>query len=388
MALDPQATARLTNTTLEAVLGEMAAAGASGTVMIVCHAYQGGLLMPIVTGGATADVTALNLLDQLGNAEARVVVIRAMPEKTPQEQQAKIAAWTALFTSLNVTLTGTFTSAQADNHYRTNVVPAFLRPLQLPNLATFNRLMGAVQAVRALKLDRVELRACNIGGNQGSMTTIKKFFNCGKLLAPTVETFFMSNLALDSLDAADVLLKRDPTGGLLFDPRRARQRAAVLGRARMPGPLAHTFTGSWNDPAEMELQALPSDYSSRGFWIVRMAAVPSGGPMGATAAQMTSRFMLAIVIREVSAFNYQGAIYVPTAATAAADLQQFVAVAIMPNSAYAAGPLPLAGFWRPDGIANTHYVKQMFPEHLQFAPMVLPFIFPNEPRYVKLIAQV
>jgi hypothetical protein len=389
MALDPQMTAALTNTTLEAVLGQMATAGAGGTVMIVCHAYQGGLLMPIITGGATADITALNLLDRLAGVEARVAVIRAMPEKTSQEQQAKVAAWTALFASLNVTLTGTFTSQEADAHYRTQVVPAFLRPLQLPNLTTFNRLMGAVQAVRSLKLERVELRACNIGGNQGSMAAIKKFFNCGKLLAPTVETFFMSNLAPDSLDAADVILKSDPTGDLLFNPARVRQRTAVLGRARMPGPLAHTYTGSWNDPIEAELQALPSDYSSRGFWIVRMATVPSAGPMGTTAAQMTSRFMLAILIREVSAFNYRGAIYLPTlGAAASADLQRFVAVAIMPNSGYATGALPLAGFWHPDGIANTHYVKQMFPEHLQYAPMVLPFIFPNEPRYVRLIAQV
>src|SRR5262245_10136393 len=99
MILDPQTTASLTNTTLEAVLDQMASAGAGGTVMIVCHAYQGGLLMPIIIGGATANVSALHQLDQLADAEARVAVIRAMPETTSQEQQAKVAARTALFTS-------------------------------------------------------------------------------------------------------------------------------------------------------------------------------------------------------------------------------------------------------------------------------------------------
>jgi hypothetical protein len=179
----------------------------------------------------------------------------------------------------------------------------------------------------------------------------------------------------------------------------------------MPGRLAHTYytgsidhrsgrdpleitgsiynTGSWTDPIEAELKALPSDYSSRGFWVVQMTTIPTRGPLGATTRQMADRFMLAVVIRETSPFHYRGMILMPTVGSVPwADLQKFVAVAIMPNSGYAAGALPLAGFWHPDGAADTHYVKQWFPEWLQYAPMVVPFVFPNEPRYVRLIAQV
>jgi hypothetical protein len=99
--------------------------------------------------------------------------------------------------------------------------------------------------------------------------------------------------------------------------------------------------------------------------------------------------MLAIVIKETSAFHYRGVIFIPTVgAAAAADLQKFVAVAIMPNATYAGGALPLAGFWHAWATSTPTYVKQVFPEHLQYAPMMVPFVFPGEPSYVRLIAQV
>lgn len=47
----------------------------------------------------------------------------------------------------------------------------------------FTRLL---KAVRKLKLERVELRSCNTGSNESSMKSLREFFNCARLSAPTI----------------------------------------------------------------------------------------------------------------------------------------------------------------------------------------------------------
>jgi len=396
MTLSPQTTAVLTNTSLEAVLDEMMVAGTGGTVMIVCHAYQQGMLMSLVGGNsAHCDVSGLRLMDKLADVEAKVAEIRRMPEKTEQEQKTKIKKWKELINSVKPeTVTGDFTLNEAERKYQNDILPAFLHPLGLPDLATFRRLMTKIQNVRRLRLERIEFRACNLGGDTTTMNFLKGFFGCSKLLAPTVGTFFLGTLSPDALEAAATVLTSDPTGDLWLNPNRGRERGRVLGNARRPGPVpTHTYNGgSWTDPFEDMLRNLPPEGSSRGFWRVDIQNVqlPGSGIQGSTGRRTVTHFMLAVAIREPSAFHYEGRLVTPLTARGAipwADVQQFVNVLIMPNSGYTQGPFPLAGFWTP----GPHYVKQVFPDEVEIEVMAntaLPFVLANEPKYLTYIKKV
>jgi hypothetical protein len=70
----------MTNSSVEAALDSMLKAGANGVVVLVCHAYSQGILLPLATGGgALAVASTMNIVDDVIKAEAEAASIRKMP---------------------------------------------------------------------------------------------------------------------------------------------------------------------------------------------------------------------------------------------------------------------------------------------------------------------
>ena len=63
------------------------------------------------------------------------------------------------------------------------------RRLKLSESA-FSALKRDIDAVRKLELKRVDVRACNTGSNEFTMSRLRKFFNCHKLSAPKILDVF------------------------------------------------------------------------------------------------------------------------------------------------------------------------------------------------------
>src|SRR5215472_17562190 len=83
-------------------LVELAKAGAGGAAVLVCHAYQDGMLLPVAPGGQSvfADTRSMNTIDRLIDDAAQHDRIRAMPQTTDAERKAVLTAWATFYTSL------------------------------------------------------------------------------------------------------------------------------------------------------------------------------------------------------------------------------------------------------------------------------------------------
>jgi hypothetical protein len=195
--------ATLHSGSLAGVLDEMAKVAPGGTVLLVCHAALPGDGLILKTGpgrGGEAFLTEdMERLLKAGEAETAADVIRHLPQRTAADQDAKAAAWAAL---LNRLVPGTVNGTVTLNE----VAPVYHRWLQAvgESMGTNEHgvlsLVKKMNAVRALHLDRVEIRACDAGRKPSMMNTLKTFFNCTHLLAPVNETFYLSAIPVDSAD--------------------------------------------------------------------------------------------------------------------------------------------------------------------------------------------
>lgn len=335
MKLSDKTTTMLSTASVEAVLDEMPKAGASGVVMLVCHGTQGGMLLKLAgEDSAFAQGDALDLVEQVANAEAQAQQIGAMPAKTPAEQTAKADRWRKLFDVIGPgSVTGSFSLGEADAFY-TRWVEQSAQRLKLPGKPqreALRRLIRKMKRVRDLVLSRVELRACNIGSDEITMKAVRRFFGCVQLLAPSAETFYMSRLGVFTMNAL----------ALQFTRNQASQGA------RRPGPQ-----GAARLDAAAVLQALRT-HNTRVF-------------EGAAKAVIFS-----LTVDEVQRFHYRGYAAAPSQGAGPTpnwtNVRTFVDRFIMPGSAYSSGSLPVAGFWTPGST---------------------PFLMPNEQEYLDSIKQV
>ena len=78
------------NYSLFVALPELAKAGSGGAAVLVCHAYQDGLLLPVAPQGASvfAVTKTMDTIDSLIDDEATHDRIRAMPQTTDAERKA------------------------------------------------------------------------------------------------------------------------------------------------------------------------------------------------------------------------------------------------------------------------------------------------------------
>jgi hypothetical protein len=371
LALSASKTSVMGTSSLDTALGEMPKAGAGGIVVLVCHAYQDGMLLPVAPGGSTvwAVVKSLGTIDQINSIELDVAQIRQMPSKKPEELAAVLERWKKLFESITPgSVGGTFTIPEAEKLYG-QWLDQQARSLEFSGSAALRQMLAKLRRVRQLKLSRLELRACNIGKSPPTMEVVRKFFGADHLTAPTLGTFYMSPIPVATMAA-----RARASGGPVAH--------GVAGTSQVPGP---TGIGPVpRDPTYLNViyarQVMAkSPPSTRGFY--ETAYVGYSGwnwsiPLG-------RHYRVLVTVVETRAYHYQGwASVVSTRDMATPDWSLlkswFVDAAVMPNSGYSRGPFPLAGFWNPDLL-----IKRGLRGDVS-----VPFVLPNDMVYTELIAQV
>jgi hypothetical protein len=329
--------------TLDAVLDEMGKASSGSIVLIVCHAYEEGLFMPVAKGSRlSAGKAAIARLLDVSGAERKAKVIRAMPSATAKEIKAKIDAWIKLADEMAAgTIAGEVSLVEIEKLYQDWLEEVAKNELFLMGgspRAVLLQLVAKMEKVQALKLDRVELRACDIGKFDQSMKKLKQLFGCNKLLAPDVGTFYLKGVPIDKPKA--------------FDQRYISEHR--VGDFRPPGPLGSTI----NDPSDFILNVIRKNPSTRIFWDFVYGHIPAQNPhpapykydFGTYTTKMKT--VLAMLVEQVKPYYYRGsaatwhesAIHGPEWA----DARTFVDDYIMRQSQYKQGRLNFAGFWTPD----------------------------------------
>lgn len=296
--------------------------------LIVCHAFQAGLLIPLAPKtDQFATQSQLELLMTMDVAQKDRDKILAMPSSTEEQKNKRLAAWKALFDGppQKVNITGAFTEEQAQAAFRSWLENQAKR--MNISLQTSLGLISRMNRVRSGALLRLEFRACNVGGNPSALETLKKFFGSGKIVAPKTETFFLNavppNVLPDSRRISE--FAASPTGP--FSGRAAeRLRTADLAQRKLDVPIPLC-----------------------GFHTICM---------------LVSVFLFAVKIWEVAAFEYRWA----SATTSTSATQMFLNQAVKPGFSYSGGAFPLAGFWTLGTLGRTE-----------------PFILPNDSDYRDMI---
>jgi hypothetical protein len=385
ISLSGNRTTAMTNSSLDVALGEMLKAGAQAVVVLVCHAYSGGLLLPIATGGTSAFAVKDNLqiIDKVIAAESEVAQIRNLPSKTAPEQKVVLDRWEKLLNDPQPgTVQGQFTPPQAHALYA-KWLDMVAKKLEFANRAALLRLIDRVRKVRNLKLSRLELRACNIGKDTASMEAVRKFFGVDHLTAPTVGTFFMSLIPVSTM-----AVRAAPRGRVAVRGNGQSGGAAgagVRGTARTPGPLGRAqgmeIVAADGQPT-LVLSPVPSDidivsegtimaqtgHTTRAFF--KRSFMYFVGPL--MGVHFSTFHMFALTVDETSAYHYRGSAAVFSTGDGVTQdwgkVREFVTGWIMPDAQYHHGPFPVAGLWTPD-------IKDV------------PFVLPYETMYIGLIAQ-
>ena len=347
---------KIKDATLESVLDEIAKVGAGDAVMLVCHGYGEGLLMPLAKGGRLpAGREAITRLLAVSEAQQRAKVVRALPSGNENERKAKIDAWQKLTDQLAGDIDfGEVTLKEVEQkyeHWLDDMAKNKLLLAGVPPRATLTRLVEKIERVQSLKLKRVELRACNIGGFPEAMNAVKDVFGCSKLLAPDVGTFYLKGVPVDTFDD--------------FGRRYLHEHPQVSIPRHDP------------DPFDFAVDMRKSNPGTRIFWDYEFGYIPPANPHpapnrydgGTSTIKMWT--ILAMIIEEVRPFWYRGSAGTWHQASRHKprwkEAQEFVKTYLMPNAKYTSGSLRLAGFWTP-GESE-------------------PWLLPNEPEYLDHIKE-
>jgi hypothetical protein len=345
---------------------ELARAG-GGAAVLVCHAFSDGLLLTVAPGGRSVFATSgtMDTIDKLIDFDAAHDAIRAMPRSDDAQRKAVITRWEALFRILQwpsgappISPPAGFTDAQAENIYQ-QWLSRWATTLEFRNPADLRELFKRVKALRAAHVDRIELRACNIGAAPAAMDRVRKFFGCDRLTAPTQSTIFGFV----------------PVAGLGVT-RRARR---AHGPTASAVPLGHDESRD----ADASSALMTSTDPTRGFlFFSSVLSIPDPRqprlPRFVTpifdeseGIELFHGFRFVLRITEIRAFHYQIRAWAAgSSRTAAPDpefIRQFCADVFKRDTRFNSTALPLAGLWTPG--------------------RPKPFVFPLEPEYLGLIAQ-
>jgi hypothetical protein len=351
---------------LQQVLDLMVKAGPGGTVLIVCHAYGEGLLMPLTPGagkrGLPAGKAAISHLLEASEAERGAKQIRAMPAGTNKEKEAKKSAWAKLVKDFNAgAIMGEVTLKELEGLYESWLESVARDEMLLSGGArVLRQLIASMEKVQGMKLARVELRACSLGGFRDSMLMVKKLFGCYRLLAPIVGTFYLEGMPVTGLD--------------IFDRRYVAEHRG--GAFQVPGPVGSAA----QDRGDFIFNVMKNNPSARIFWDVQFeySASSHGGarwnaPKVVYTTDLTRGQVVVMIVEEVKEFFYRGSAGTwhekgPHHAPDSRDMLTFVRDFIWKNSKISSGSLMVSGFWTPGE--------------------ELPWVLPVEPQYVDHIVEV
>ena len=365
MRLSPGTTAALKKTTLASVLDEMARVDSGGVVLLVCHGMTSGLLIDIAAGSnASVEAQSMTTLMTLADRDAAADAARKMPQITDADKEAKANAYVAILKAAGANIVGKVELAEAVKAYDAWFAGEAQKwKLKSPGLRD---LIHKMRAVQAKKLERVELRACNVGaGKKGEMAVMKKFFGCATLLAPLAETFFLPPLFIETAAAT---AKFDPLAGWyfnLFVPGIYNAQTNTV-----PGTLMWQPNQN-HSHVRYHKEILDLNAPSSTAW------VRSNPHRARPFPNVSAALKLRVDIWEVDLFKYVGGLATTPATTVHGRhtgpdwdaIRAFVKGFIFPTTTYRQGNFPMAGFWNP---VNTTKI----------------WVLPNEPEYVKQIVSL
>jgi hypothetical protein len=181
------------------VLKAMLDASAAGfsEILLVAHGAPKGLIMNMGPGLGAADKEGLPLMTELARVVAERDRIQAMTDSKKQ-----LDAWVALLRRLSRsqiagTTWGPITDDQLSAIATTSDAQGWLETMapthagkSLLTNQTVLTLLDLRNKVAAKKLTRVEVRACNLGGDSDGMKALREFLGAKTVLAPMVKTFY------------------------------------------------------------------------------------------------------------------------------------------------------------------------------------------------------
>jgi hypothetical protein len=361
LTLDPSRTTAMTQaSSLFTALPEMVKAGAGGVVMLVCHASVRGLRLALSPTGKHyfAELDVNERVDKAIGAEAAVKRIRGMDDSTDADKNKVLAQWTILLNSLQANMVvGTFTQQEAETKYA-GWIDMLSKQLEFANAAQFRQLLDRLLQVRALKLSRLELRACDIGADANTLNGIREFFGAQRITAPKLPTFY------GPVNASPFIKVRRRPGvrGSSKTPRPLDnlldwEEAQVVSRELAGKPATRGFIPIVNEPREIA-PPLPTRRSGvRPFFDINHFAV-------------TYKFVMRVARINDHTYTFAAGVTADRARLLQdwSVVRTFVNQSIMPNAKYQSGIFPVAGLW------NAGVKDQMY-------------ILPNEPQYLENFAQ-
>lgn len=333
--------------TLEEVLDLMGKAAAGGIVVIYAHANANGLLMRITANSQSAMAKNIRGVSRAWKAIFEVIKLRSGEWPAPGKSgkpvfRIDVPAAQELFKRLVQDLgkfDGGFEKRLPDPNTVTNRdqadawidqwVEMMAKASLAPGLTQddLRRVCRAMQKVRDLRFERVEIRACNIGKDKENLNAFKEFFGAGKVTAPKT-TMFFGKAPVNLNPGADLDQLAKQMGGFRGTVFTA-PGAPGIKQNNVPGGEAEVATGKRN-------RIFPS--------------------------QKPGQALLQVTELVANRFHFKSKAFAATAA----EMTKFVQANYKGSASFAAssGGLPVGGMWTPGDPATT-----------------LPFLLPLEPTY-------
>jgi len=166
-------------------------------VMIVAHGHPKGLIMPLGPGLGSADKDSLPLLTFMAG-----IVIERDRIQAIKDAKQQLTAWKKLLGDLSGTTTAgapwgktassviSDLTSSADAQALLETMAPTIKGVSVLKHKTALEVMELRNKVVAKKLQRVEVRACNLGQDKDGMAALREFLGAAKVLAPTVKTFY------------------------------------------------------------------------------------------------------------------------------------------------------------------------------------------------------
>lgn len=166
--------------------------------MIVAHGSPKGLIMPLGPGLPSADKDNLPAMTEMAGIIAERDRLNALSDSKQQ-----LDGWKKLLSRVSGTRIangGTFghifsdqldaiTSAADAQKWLETMSPTVNKISILADPVSL-KLLNLRNKVVARKLARVEVRACNLGGDSDGMSALREFLGATRVLAPMVKTFY------------------------------------------------------------------------------------------------------------------------------------------------------------------------------------------------------
>lgn len=188
------------NVTFTDVLEEILSAASAGysEFLIVAHGSPKGLIMPLGPGLHSADkdnlpamtemagiVTEKDRLNAITNSKQQVAEWIKLLQRVSGTRIAGGATWGHIYSPQ----LDAIASAPDAQKWLETMAPTVNQQSILTNPSSV-KLLDLRNKVAAKKLNRVEVRACNLGGDSGGMSALREFLGATRVLAPMVKTFY------------------------------------------------------------------------------------------------------------------------------------------------------------------------------------------------------